>query len=151
MATFGFAAGEYKKLGSGLYSIDVRRGFTDARFGTGADKLVFEVVYCLLTTLGSVPSDQEFGTLLPAAIGRVSINDTAELQNFVQVEFNRAQAIIIARQRDQQLPEDQRLQRLVADSIEADKTQSMLTITAVVTNAAGQSVGMTIPFSTETI
>jgi hypothetical protein len=149
MATFGFAAGVYEKLGLGLYSIDVRRGFADARYGTGADKLVFEVIYCLLTTLGSIPSDEEFGTLLPAMVGRVSVNDVTELQNFVQVEFNRAQAVLMARQRDQQLPDDQRLQRLIADSIEIDKTQSMLTVTAVVTNAAGQSVGMSIPFSTE--
>ena len=149
MATFGFAAGKYNKLSPGLYSIDVRRGFADARYGTGADKLVFEVIFCLLTALGSVPADEEFGTLLPAMIGRVSVNDVMELQNFVQVEFNRAQAVLIARQVDQQLPEDQRLQRLVADAIEIDKQNSTLTITAVITNAAGQSVGMDIPFSTE--
>lgn len=147
MATFGFAAGSYTKLGPGFFAVDINKGFTESRFGTGADKLVFEVFYCILTPLASIPTDPTFGTLIPGAIGKFSVNATHELQDFILTEFQRAQAGIVARQTNQGLPADQMLERLVAESIEIDEATSQANVIMGLTNRAGQSFGFTVPFS----
>ena len=146
MATFGFSAGTFTKLGPGLYSIDISQGFTASRFATAADKLIFEVFYYIMTPLGSVPTDPTSGTLLPVAIGRFSINSSTELQEFVLNEFQRAQAGIIARQANRNLPPDQLLQKLTAESINLDASTSQANIITSVMNQANQNIGFSIPF-----
>lgn len=146
MATFGFSAGTFVKLAPSLYRVDLNQGFSASRFATAADKLVFEVFYCIMTPLGSIPTDPTFGTLIPSAIGRYSVNSESELQAFVLGELQRAQAGIVARQANQGLPRDQMLQKLVAEAIEIDVLTSQVNIILGITDLIGQSIGFSVPF-----
>lgn len=145
MATFGFSAGTYARIGPGLYNVDIQQGFSVSRFATATDKLVFQVFYCIMTPLGSIPSDPTFGTLIPAAIGRFSVNSATDLQQFILNEYLRAQACTVSRQLNQGLPPDQVLQRLTAESIQVDQATASASIITSIVNQSNQTIGFSIP------
>jgi hypothetical protein len=145
MALFGMSAGTFEKIGTNLYRINLKKGFSEARFATDTDKLLFEVFYYVLTPLGSIPTDPDAGTLIPNMIGRVALNSSVSAQNMMVNELNRAEAgIKLRQQQNPDLPATQRLGRLEAERIEVNTPEQAIDMVLAITDGTGKRVGFTI-------
>ena len=143
---FGFSSGTYEKIADGVYRIRLDRGFSAARFASGLEKLAFEVLYCLFTTQGSIPTDPDFGTLLRAFIGQLSMGqDTSLVSAAVSGEVTKAANQIKSRQLDAKIPPEEKLKSLIIDSIEVLRQEQAVNINIIIVNELDQSVGLEIP------
>lgn len=146
--TFGFSSGAFEKIADGLYRIRFDQGFAAAHFATGLEKLAFEVIFCLFTAEGSIPSNPAFGTKLRQFVGQLSMGrDDGALTAVIMGEIVKAENQVKSGQANASLPAAERLKTLVVDLITIDRGTQAANINLIIVNELGQSVGFEIPLT----
>lgn len=145
----GFSSGAFTKIADGLYRVSLGKGFATGRASTGLEKLVFEIVYFLMTTRGSIPSDPDIGTSLREFVGTLSIGRDGVDQAAVLIadEISRSAEIIRSRQSQVTITNEETLDTIFVDEVVVDRASQSATVRIVVNNRAGQAAGFEIPLT----
>lgn len=145
---FGFSSGAYEKIAEGLYRIRFDQGFANAHFASGLEKLAFEVIYCLFTTEGSIPSDPTFGTRMREFVGQLNMGaDESVVTSLIMAEVVKAENQVKSRQATASLPASEKLKTLVVDMITIERSTQSVSINLIIVNELNQSVGFEIPLT----
>lgn len=145
MAT-GFSSGIFELISSGLYRVNLAKGFSTGRSATGLEKLAFEVIYFLMTTKGSIPGDSEVGTRLRGFIGTLNVgrNPDGIVASMITDEVSRAAEIIKARQASAMLTPAEALDEIYVDQVLVDRDTQSAAVRFMIKNKAKQTVGFEI-------
>lgn len=142
---FGLSSARFERIAEGLYRVHFDLGFRDTTFSRGFEKLAFEVIFCLLTTQGSIPDDPEFGTHLRAYVGQLMVNHPEGAAAILGNEAIKAESQVKARQATRELLPDEKLESLTIDEVIVDPETQSAEIRLFIVNSLGQSVGFAIP------
>lgn len=109
----------------------------------GIYKMVERFMRCMLTPIGTHPSDRDYGTPLAAAFG----GNTDPTTLFALA----SQSVALASEKIQEydseyaLPDDERLQLAQIERIDTDDTGPGVTVYVSLQNAAGSSITVPLP------
>lgn len=142
----GFSSGSFEEISEGLYRVDLSQGFATSRYSSGMEKLVFEVIYFLLTTKGSIPTDPTIGTRLRGFIGTLNLgrNPDGEAATLIADEVSRAAEIIRSRQVSSGLNAGELLKSIHVEQVVLDRDTQSASVRLVITNKEKQAVGFEI-------
>lgn len=144
----GLAWGDVSRVGPGLYRIDLRPGIFTVRAVEGLEKLVYEVLYNLFTSLEAIPDDPATGSLLPAYLGRLALDPRGALaksRDDLAFEVIRVQDLLKARHAQTSLPASERLNSIVVDEVTINPNELSADLRIMILNEEMQAAFVQVP------
>lgn len=146
--SIGIAWGNVERVGPGMYRLDFKSSIYNIRAVTGVEKLVYEVLYVLFTTMGTVINQPNIGCWLTTYLGSL-IADTSgnmdQAREAFTLEIIRTQDQIKQRHIGIEIPAEEKLGSIVVDEIVVNPTTYDAEIRIVIVNALGQTAMVSIP------